>query len=92
MRCRGDAVTRRRQRVKRILVEEFGGACTLCGYRDCIAALQFHHLDPSTKSFGLGSRGLARALEKVRAEAQKCVLLCANCHVEVEMGVRSLGD
>jgi hypothetical protein len=28
--------------------------------------------------------------EKARAEAQKCVLLCANCHAEVEAGVLGL--
>lgn len=31
-----------------------------------------------------------RALASVRLEAAKCLLLCANCHAEVEAGVRSL--
>ena len=30
------------------------------------------------------SGGLARSLDRARAEAAKCVLLCANCHAEVE--------
>jgi hypothetical protein len=55
-----------------------------------MAALQFHHVDPETKHFSLGRRGVARALEKARAEAQTCVLLCANCHAEVEAGVLAL--
>jgi hypothetical protein len=76
--------------VARILVEEAGGRCQVCGYDRCIAALQFHHIDPATKLFGLGSRGLAQALDKLRAEAAKCVLLCANCHAEVEAGVTRL--
>src|SRR5437762_2381392 len=44
LKCRSDAVSRRRRRVKRILVEEAGGACRLCGYDRCVAALQFHHV------------------------------------------------
>jgi hypothetical protein len=30
------------------------------------------------------------ALEAARAEAAKCVLLCANCHAEVEAGVATV--
>jgi hypothetical protein len=32
------------------------------------------------------------ALERLRAEARKCVLLCANCHAEVEAGMVSPTD
>jgi hypothetical protein len=85
--CRSEAVTDRRRRVKAILVAEAGGACVVCGYDRCLAALQFHHLRPEEKRFSLGDKGLARSLEKARAEARKCVLLCANCHAEVEAGV-----
>jgi hypothetical protein len=62
----------------------------LCGYDRCSAALTFHHVDPSTKKFGIAAGGLARALSKLREEAAKCVLLCANCHAEVEAGISSL--
>jgi|SRR5436305_4682794 len=88
--CSAEAVARRRRKVKEILVAEAGGACALCGYCRHPAALQFHHVDPSTKSFGLGVRGITRSLEKLREEAAKCVLLCANCHAELEVGVASL--
>jgi transposase len=85
-RCRSEAVVRRRRKVKTILVEEAGGRCVRCGYARNPAALQFHHLDPQTKRIALSARGIAYALETVREEAQKCVLLCANCHAEVESG------
>jgi transposase-like protein len=88
--CRSDAVTRRRQAVKAILVEEAGGSCVLCGYSASTAALHFHHRDPAAKAFGLGQTGLTRALARARAEAAKCVLLCATCHAEVEKGVKRL--
>ena len=32
----------------------------------------------------------ARSLARCRQEAAKCVLLCANCHAEVEAGVAEL--
>jgi transposase len=89
-RCRSEAVSRRRRRVKEILVSEAGGRCVLCGYNRDPVALQFHHLDPRTKSFGLGVRGITRAISKLRDEASKCILLCANCHAEVEAGVTEL--
>jgi len=77
-------------KVKEILVAEAGGSCILCGYAKHSVALQFHHLDPSTKSFGLGVRGITRSIARLREEASKCVLLCANCHAEVEAGVVEL--
>src|SRR4051794_3401849 len=43
--CRTGAVHRRRRAVKRLLVEEAGGACVLCGYDRSLAGLHFHHLD-----------------------------------------------
>ncbi|HEY5287217.1 MAG TPA: hypothetical protein VIJ50_08945 [Solirubrobacteraceae bacterium] len=90
LKCRSDAVTERRRRVKRILVGEAGGVCSICGYRRCIAALEFHHLDPCSKRFSLSHRGVTRSIARARAEASKCVLLCANCHVEVEAGIATV--
>ena len=88
--CVQDRVAARRRQVKRMLVDEAGGRCHACGYDRLSAALHFHHVDPATKEFGLSARGLSRGLERARREAAKCVLLCANCHAEVEAGVRVL--
>lgn len=90
LKCRSEAVTRRRRKLKRVLVEEAGGGCSLCGYDRCLAALEFHHRDPTEKRFALSHRGVTRSLERARAEAAKCVLLCANCHAEVEAGMLEL--
>jgi transposase len=89
-RCRSEAVDRRRRKLKRILVAEAGGACRLCGYSGPPAALHFHHIDPATKSFAVAGAGITRSLASSRAEAAKCVLLCARCHAEVEHGVKRL--
>lgn len=89
-RCASDAVTAYRRSVKRRLVKEAGESCRLCGYDRCVAALEFHHIDPATKRFSLSLKGVARAFETVREEAAKCVLLCSNCHAEVEAGAAML--
>ena len=88
--CRKERVAARRRRVKEILVAEAGGACHLCGYDGYAGALHFHHLDPAVKAFGLAQYGAARSLDRSRAEAAKCILLCANCHAEVEAGIAEL--
>jgi hypothetical protein len=80
----------RRRTIKEILVREAGGRCQICGYDRYSAALQFHHVDPGAKSFGLALRGVTRSLDRCREEARKCVLLCANCHAEVEAAVARL--
>jgi len=89
-RCRTERVARWRREAKRKLIEAAGGCCVLCGYDGSPGALHFHHLDPSTKEFGLASKGHVRSLERLMAEAEKCVLLCANCHSEVERGEAEL--
>lgn len=86
-RCNAMAVAERRRRVKRTLVDEAGGACAICGFSAHPRALQFHHVDPATKKFHLGQKGVTRRISEMRAEAAKCVLLCANCHALVEAGV-----
>jgi hypothetical protein len=81
---------KRRRKVKETLVDEAGGRCTRCGFDEHPSALQFHHLDPSTKEFGVSDKGVTRSIAQARAEASKCVLLCASCHAMVEAGVVTL--
>lgn len=83
-------VSAHRRKLKARSIEFKGGRCILCGYNKCNAALEFHHLDPKEKAFGLSRKGVTRSWESVRSEIKKCVLVCANCHREVEAGVRRL--
>lgn len=76
--------------MKAILVAEAGGRCVICGYSRDLCALQFHHVDPAKKSFDVSRYGVTYSLEAARSEARKCVLLCGNCHSEVEHGVTDL--
>lgn len=64
----------------------------VCGYSRDIHALDFHHLDESTKKFGLSDRGMTRSWKKTEIEVKKCALLCANCHREVHSGLINLAD
>jgi hypothetical protein len=72
---------RRRMKVK--AVAYLGGKCIKCGYDKCIRALGFHHRDPEMKLFRIGS-GCPKRWELIKAELDKCDLLCANCHMEEE--------
>ena len=89
-RCSTARVSLRRRRVRELLVAEAGGSCTLCGYDRYSGALQFHHLEPREKRFHISEGGLTRSLARLREEAGKCLLLCANCHAEVEAGITAL--
>lgn len=89
-RCRSEQIARHRRRLKEMLVAEAGGACRLCGYDRFLGALEFHHLDRAQKRLGISANGLTLSVDAVREEALKCVLLCSNCHAEVEGGVRQV--
>lgn len=86
------ATSIRRLRLKKLLVESRGGKCQICGYSRCLVALDFHHIDESTKVFDLSQRSLTRSWEKIQVELKKCALVCANCHREIHAGMVQLGD
>jgi cytochrome c553 len=48
--------------------------------------LHFHHVDPSAKSFNM-TMASGKSEAAYLAEARKCVLVCANCHGEIEAGL-----
>ena len=76
---------------KKGLVSLFGGRCCICGFDVFQEALEFHHINPQNKSFGLtDSNAVTKALESQLEEARKCVLLCANCHRGVHAGYLEL--
>lgn len=86
------AVNIYRRRLKSKAIAYKGGKCVLCGYDKCTAALEFHHLDRKIKSFGLSKRGLTRSWVSTRAELDKCILVCSNCHREIEAGMRAIPE
>lgn len=89
-RCRQERVARHRRGLKETLVAEAGGACAICGYDHYLGALHFHHLDRAEKRLEINCAGATLSLASLRLEAAKCVLLCSNCHAEVESGIASI--
>ena len=85
------AVAKRRKTVRLKAIEYKGTKCQLCGYDKCIEALEFHHF-LNEKNFGISAKGYTRSWEKVKAELDICILLCANCHREVENGITQLSS
>ena len=81
--CASENVSLRRQKVKELLTEYKGGKCEICGYDKCIAALEFHHINSDEKEFGIATSGSTKKLELLKKEADKCLLLCCNCHREL---------
>lgn len=73
----------------RKLLEAHGGACVICGYDRCDRALAFHHVDPSTKSFSISANRKVMGFPGLYEETKKCILVCSNCHAEIEAGIRT---
>lgn len=84
VKCRVAAVSRRRRQIRLTVVLEHGGRCEKCGYDKSVWALEFHHRERQEKEKSIGTLISDRRLTEARLEAQKCQLLCANCHAEEE--------
>jgi len=85
------AVAKRRRKIKALAIEYKGGKCQICGYKKYQGALDLHHLDDN-KEFGIADKGYTRSWKKVKTELDKCVLVCANCHREIEAGITQLPE
>lgn len=78
-----------RKRTKQRIVDAMGGKCVECDYDACISALELHHLNPTEKLFSFGSiRARPRAWKSIVMELKKCIMVCSNCHREIETGIR----
>jgi len=53
--------------------------CALCGFSH-IAAMDFHHEDPTTKEGNVHEFVSNGQFAKAYEEIKKCIVLCANCH------------
>jgi 5-methylcytosine-specific restriction endonuclease McrA len=76
-----------KQFLKESAVSYKGGCCQLCGYKRCISALHFHHINPHEKDFNISEKS---NWYDISHEIDKCILLCANCHAEVHAGMVDL--
>ena len=85
--CMTSQVVERQRRYKAEAAAYKGGCCQSCGFDKYLGALEFHHVDPTTKNGDIVrfSKGLQEPT--VKAELDKCVLLCANCHRMAHAGM-----
>jgi transposase-like protein len=92
MSCASSQVVDRQRHTKLTCVTYKGGKCQDCGYDDLasLGAFEFHHLEPEHKDFNL-SHVKNRNFASVMTELDKCVLLCANCHVKRHLDMKMEG-
>lgn len=70
---------------KKEVILSLGGKCSVCGYSKNLSSLTFHHLDPKKKDFQIDSRKFANCkISTLQKEISKCILVCRNCHAEIE--------
>lgn len=77
---------RRRAENKDLFASLFGHTCSVCEAIVHPAALDFHHRDPSAKSFGI-TKSSGRSLDTLMEELAKCDPICSNCHRELHHDV-----
>ncbi len=85
-RCVQHLINARHEFKKLQLVTMLGGKCTRCGWDKNKRILQLHHLDPKTKNFTIGQK-MGIKFKLLLEEAQKCILLCGNCHAEAHLTI-----
>ena len=89
--CNTIYATNRTRELKKRAIEHLGGACHRCGFDKHWAAFVFHHPDPSVKEMDWhGMQG--QTWENLLPELEKCVLLCACCHLVVHCALDDQGN
>lgn len=83
--CASCNILSRKSKMKLRCLEYKGNSCIRCRYNKCSAALVFHHFDESNKEFNI-SGSYNRSWNKLKAELDKCILICSNCHAELHYG------
>jgi len=73
-----------------------GGKCAICGLEfngENQTVFDFHHINPEDKLFEIAQSKISLTNDKMRDELDKCLLLCANCHLELHQKQRlKLGE
>lgn len=87
--CNSCNVNNRRFERKLKAIKYKGGGCAKCGYNVSPYALDFHHINRLDKTINI-SGSHCRSWNFVKKELDKCILLCANCHREIEHNVFEL--
>lgn len=79
---------RSRVKIKNHIIDAYGGKCQVCGYNKCRQAFDFHHISPLSKKFGINSAlKNGHSITEIINELKICIMVCANCHREIEAGI-----
>ena len=62
--------------------------CKRCGIKYHRCAMDWHHVDPSTKLFKIASKYFRIGKQRILEEVSKCELYCSNCHRIIEFEVK----
>jgi len=80
--CHNKRSLQRQRKYKIQAIAYKGGKCSVCGYNECPAALDFHHPDPTQKEpnfryiRNLSFKNMKKAIEPT-------ILICCRCHREL---------
>jgi len=80
--------TNRRKIYRKLIHKLKINGCAICGYSKCDRALDFHHVNPQDKEFQVAQAAFNRKNNSITKELNKCILLCKNCHAEIEQKER----
>lgn len=81
----------RNQKRKREAVDRFGDKCFDCKLTYPQYVYQFHHLDPEHKDVN-PSYAMSKNPTNMWKELDKCIMLCANCHMIRHHGKEGVDD
>ena len=91
--CRNDYVENRgkyaaKRDARRLAIRKYLSerktSCSVCGYSQCKAALEFHHVNADDKTVtpaNMVSKGWS--FSRIDRELCKCIVVCSNCHREI---------
>lgn len=82
-----DGRVKYREKKNKLLASLKKDGCIRCGYNTCYQAIEFHHIDPNKKDSTISQ---LHKTEDIIKEAEKCILLCSNCHRELHAGLFNL--
>lgn len=82
-------VERRNRHAEMLQEYKHDKSCLCCDESENIC-LDFHHVDPTSKSFTVSGQSMGRNWEQIEQEISKCVLLCSNCHRKFHAGLIDL--
>ena len=78
-----NTIKSRKKKHKKFVEYKIKRGCDICGYNTFGGSLDFHHIDPQTKTMRIEAKHFVSNSKKIKKELDKCILVCKNCHYEL---------